>query len=404
MPSRKYEPVMKSPSDLAAKLTRQWQNANSREQRLLNADAWPISLSIGRPSSDAVEHHLDRVRAHLQSWRRVGIGEVQWQAVNYRGTAAAIDIPVTWVLHKPSQWVAATGSSETKNEFRRLEGLVVAAEPIFHSLLIRQRHLLNSRSDQEIVQALQLALMLEPGCAQGVPLRALGWGGVDSKFYERNRQLLVKLLDIRHAGLASELGLEAFLDAAEENDHWLLVVDLSGSRLPYRQMRLRDSELQRTALPAANLLIVENERCVHQLPTHPGCDTVAILGAGLNLAWMNGSWLQSKCIAYWGDLDTWGLTMLARARQYQPHLSPLLMNRETFDQYHINRAVPEPVSANTPPQTLSNSEKQFFEYLQTLEKGRLEQEYLPTTCVVEAVEQWLQRDPRSESEGSTLDP
>lgn len=240
------------------------------------------------------------------------------------------------------------------------------------------------------MQAVQLAQILEPGCAQGTPLRALGLGGVDSKFYERNRHLLIKLLDIRHAGLASELGLEPFLNAAEENEHWLLLVDLSDGLLPYRQMRVRDSELQHTALPAANLLIVENERCVHQLPINPSCDAVAVLGAGLNLSWMKSSWMQSKNIAYWGDLDTWGLTMLARARENQPHLSPLLMTRETFDKYSAGRAVPEPVPANSPPATLTDTEKRLFEYLQAQKKGRLEQEYLPRERVVDAVRQWLE--------------
>ena len=33
----------------------------------------------------------------------------------------------------------------------------------------------------------------------------------------------------------------------------------------------------------------------------------------------------NKQIAYWGDMDTWELTMLAKARSMQPGLAALLM-------------------------------------------------------------------------------
>ncbi len=55
-----------------------------------------------------------------------------------------------------------------------------------------------------------------------------------------------------------------------------------------------------------------------------------MLGAGLNLGWLAAPWLQERTVAYWGDLDTWGLHMLAIARGHVPHLHALLMDRATF--------------------------------------------------------------------------
>lgn len=104
------------------------------------------------------------------------------------------------------------------------------------------------------------------------------------KFFERNRNLIVKLLDIRFDGIVSEQGGGNFLNATDSNDHWLLVVDLDGELLPFQQLRVRNTELVSKALPGKNLLIVENETCRHQLPDLP--NTIFILGAGLNLAWM----------------------------------------------------------------------------------------------------------------------
>src|SRR5690606_16053872 len=98
-----------------------------------------------------------------------------------------------------------------------------------------------------------------------------------------------------------------------------------------------------TALPARRILLVENERSLRQLP-QPLPGTIAILGSGLNLAWLAAPWLQACDVAYWGDLDTWGLAMLATARRHLPQLHALLMDRSSFDA-HVQRAVAEPVHA-----------------------------------------------------------
>lgn len=377
---------MKSPSDLAAILARQWNNANYREERLLNSDAWPMVLNIGKPSADSFEIQLESMRSHVMAWRQVSVGKVRWQSLRFRKLGDPVDFPIAWELHKPSEWIKATGERSIEAEFQRLSRFVDAAPPSLHNFLIRQRHAWLDKADDDVLLALKIAQQLQPGCAQGAPLRALGIGGADSKFYERNRNLVTKLLDIHFSGLPSELGLESFLGAASDHNHWLLLVDLGGDLLPYRQLRVRDTELLQKPLPGRCLLVVENERCYHQLPMLP--DTVAILGAGLNLAWLSAPWIREKNLAYWGDLDTWGLTMLARARQLQPHLLPVLMTREVFEQ-SCEKSVAEIVnSSRTPPQGLSEVERTLFNYLLAQKFGRLEQEFIARDVVEQALLQW----------------
>ena len=140
-----------------------------------------------------------------------------------------------------------------------------------------------------------------------------------------------------------------------------------------------------TPLPASRILLVENERCLHQLP-QPLAGTIAILGAGLNLGWLTAPWLQTRDVAYWGDLDTWGLQMLASARGHLPQLHALLMDRATFDA-HADRAVAEPVHAVVSPGLLPE-EAALDAYLRGLPQGRLEQEFLPAPLVAHTITQW----------------
>ena len=390
---------MKSPQALAARLAQHWNSADWRERQLLGATAaWPLTLAIGQPDTAVFLNDAAALRCHLQQWRAVeqhGLGSVQWQERRYRGSSDAIAVPTHWQLAKPSQCIAAIshfkvpGHAQVKSDYARLSTLIAGVErPGFQRLLVRRLVQWRETPTEAVIAAAHIALQLEPGCAQGKPLRALAVQGNDTKFFERHASLLTALLDERFDGEASRQGLVGFLGALPEDDHWLLIAPLSPDLLPFAQMRVRASELLTTPLPDSRILLVENERCLHQLP-QPVARTIAVLGAGLNLGWLAAPWLQGRRVAYWGDLDTWGLHMLATARHHLPHLHALLMDRATFSA-HQHLAVAEPVHAPEPISGAQTPEEAALQaHLRAQARGRLEQEFLPTDTVHRAVRTWV---------------
>ena len=390
---------MKSPQALAAKLAQQWHSADWRERQLLGGGtAWPLTLPIGQPDTAVFLNDAAALRSHLQQWRAVeqdGLGHVQWQERRYRGSSDAIAVPTHWQLAKPSQCIAAIrhfkvlGHAQVHSDYARLSTLIAGVErPGFQRLLVRRLVQWRDVPVDAVMAAAHMALQLEPGCAQGKPLRALAVQGNDTKFFERHASLLTALLDERFDGEASRQGLVGFLGALPEDDHWLLIAPLAPGLLPFAQMRVRASELLTTPLPGSRILLVENERCLHQLPA-PVQDTIAVLGAGLNLGWLAAPWLQERSVAYWGDLDTWGLRMLATARHHLPHLHALLMDRATFSA-HQHLAVAEPVHAPEPISGAQTPEEAALQaHLRAQARGRLEQEFLPTDTVHRAVRTWV---------------
>ncbi len=390
---------MKSPDELAAVLTRQWHLADQRERRLLDPHSWPIRLTIGRPPADVFERRTAVVRGHIERWRAVTVGEVGWQEVRYRSAAQPVLLPQCWLIASVEEWAQATGDVQVQVEFERFRRLLDRVDSRFHPLLIRQRALWRDRGEIEIVQAVALSLELEPGVAAGRPLRAVAAAGVDSKFIERNRALVTALLDVRFDGEASEQGLASFLHAADEGDHWLLVVPMSPGLMPFEQQRVRARELTETPLPSANLVLVENERCVHLLPEVR--NSIAVLGSGLDLAWLKADWIGRRRLVYWGDMDTWGLYMLSRARALQPHLEPVLMDRALFERHSAALAVAESVAAGSaPPDGLNDDERTFYEYLLQQTKGRIEQEFIPKEEVAQALLERLTQHSASTKHGS----
>ena len=386
---------MKSPTELAKKLARQWENHALREKRLLGAEdpeVWPLRLPIGKPPPAAVKSDTATVQRHFQDWQTVTIGEVDWQEARYQATATPVRYPAFWLLPDVGTWVQACQNRVVTTEFRALASLLAKADSLFHPLLIRRRGLWRDRDPADVKTALRLAFSLTPGCAEGLPLRAFPGVGNDTKFFERNETLLAALLDLRFDGEASELGLAAFLGAADDRDRWLLVADLDGGLLPFPRLRLTPALLAAHGVPGTHLLIVENEQCLHQLPDLPS--TLAVLGTGFNLSWLSAPWLQEKSVSYWGDLDTWGLTILAQAKSALPTLTPLLMTREVFEA-HLPSTVPEPQPAQSvPPEHLSPEEKSLYHLLLTHPTGRLEQEFLPIQSVHLACKKWHEEHPK----------
>jgi len=379
---------MKSPAEISERLARQWHQAQMRAERLLSSGAWPLIISIGKPSAREFSENIRVVQHHMQTWQGIAVGKVEWEFVNYRTGAEPVRIPVRWCLRNPSEWVAAAADATVADEYALLERLVENVEEVFRPLLVRQRALWLKKDPNEVIATTRLAATLSPGCARGRPLRLLAEHGVDTKFFERNGTLLTRLLDELFDGAVTEQGLVNFLDALEENNHWVMLVPLEKGLLPFKRLRITTSELAETALPCSRILVVENEQCIHLLPELS--DTVAILGAGMDLQWLHSDQLDTKLIAYWGDMDSWGLLMLSRARQYRPTIYPLLMTQVLFDRYSSDSAVHEPVVAQpATPEGLIDCEMHFYRYLLNQERGRLEQEYLPEHEVVNALNAWV---------------
>lgn len=383
---------MKSPSDCSRKLAKQWQQAELRVERLLQPAGWPLKLKIGKPSAEVFSQEPQRVRQHMQAWQQVTIGHVEYQPESYRAGSEPVSLPHTWKLTTPSEWVQATQDAVIQSEFHRLSQLVAAVPSSqFRTLMVRQRRLVLDRPAEEVVRSAEVAMLLEPGCASGRPLRALATGNTDSKFFERNRTLITQFLDLRFDGLPSSMGLEGFLGAEEFIDHWLLLVPLATGLLPFDQQRVPIQSLASMPASISHVIVVENERCAHQLPSLPG--TAAILGAGLNLGWMKEHWLSGRRIAYWGDMDTWGLTMLSKARSYQPELESILMSVELFEHHQASLAVTEPTTAGvTAPAELNDDEKSLYKHLLGKARGRLEQEFLPVEQVFSALHAWYENE------------
>jgi hypothetical protein len=378
---------LKSPSELRDCLRRQFEMVDHRVSRILGeAESLPIELAIGLPTPNDLLNRLEKVRQHVQLWRSVRIGEVVWTDRSYRSASETVEVPKAWRIHQVKDWIAACNDDRIFQEYASMTRILSMSLPTFHELLLRRRNLWQARNEEEVIQACQIAASISPGDADGRPLRLLSEFETDTKFFERNRSLLLALLDQRFDDEASRIGLEAFLGAANESEHWLLVHELESGLLPMPQIRVRTSDLGSKPLPGQQILIIENESCHHLLPRIPG--TLAILGSGFDIQWTSAEWLRDRKVAYWGDIDTWGMKFLSDVRMFLPSIEVLLMDWETF-QTNQHKAVPELARASaTAPTNLTQQEAQLYRHLTQSDRGRLEQEFVDPKAIHDAIQGW----------------
>ena len=378
--------TLKIPDEVALTLARQWSKAEKRIEVMLDASLWPVRIKLPRPTHKVLTTRIGEVEQFLKSWRDVQTGRVIWSSASYRSLDKPLDIPEAYELQNRDEWILATCNKDIQQEYVKLGQVFEDVPAEYHELLLRCRHIVRNMSMRECVDACRVARSLTPGCATGVPLRAVSITDIDTKFIERHRSLITELMDLRYGGEVKTIGLESFIGCTPNRYQWLLVVDLDGELLSMEQMRVRDTELRERALPGHRVLIVENEQCVHLLPKLQG--TLAILGAGMNLSWLESDWLKACDLGYWGDIDTWGLQMLSNARSKQPTLEAILMDHITYTTYGPAFAVPEPEVQPETPSGLLSDERALFELLLESEKGRLEQEKLPHDYVDHTIRNW----------------
>lgn len=383
------------PEDVLAQLrTREWLNTDNLRSRLSGDRPFPIRISVKAPTGAQALADLEHFRRFIESWRRwPNPAQVDWQTKKFLQLGEQA-LPVAVQIDSMPALIEILGpkAEARKQRWEQLMRPLLNIDARLSTVLIKQLSVLESMAPDDSALLAQLLPQLDRGMGQGAYLRALPLKGVDTKFVENYYGLIEALADRLHEGAVTERGgLLNWLNCIANPSGWLLVRPLCRqsrdrlAELPVLQMDTRT--LQSYVLPASRILVVENKQSGYALPDLD--DTIAVFGGGRNTAWMDAEWLKQKRIAYWGDIDSWGLTILSDARRRQPHLQALMMDEVTVLEYR-NRMVDEESPQARLPKYLTVAEQQLFERLQSrhYEKTRLEQERLAPDYIGVCLRNW----------------
>lgn len=389
---------MKLPDGIAALACRQYLQ---RVQGWLNdlalggsatVSAELLDIPLGLPSETAALAALPQVERWAAAWARwQGPAEVAWTVRRWRALGAQ-KLPDRLLVRGPDQ-IAALGGMESDWALARArQAEMLARWPALAGYLgALYDDLLTSYPAADFRRMLGvLEWVLANEAAQCYP-RELPVPGVDSKWLDdaERRRTLTALLRILQAGTQRGRDLPLDLDAASE------FYARCGLRTPPRVLRIRVldaglrarvgglgdisapvDDLAALGLAPHQILVVENLQTGLALPDMPG--TVAFLRLGYavdalgQLPWAVGAARQM----YWGDLDTHGFSILARARSHLPRLRSVLMDEPTLLE-HRELWVSEPQPCARELAGLTVAEQAVYDGLRSAQWGpdvRLEQE------------------------------
>lgn len=225
-------------------------------------------------------------------------------------------------------------------------------------------------------------------------LRHIDVPGVDTKFVERHRKLLDKLLTIAlplervdrdQTGFARRFGFRG----KPHYTRFRLLAPLPTVPAGLSELRLRTDELAKLDLPVDTVFVVENEISYLAFPDVP--EAVVIFGEGFALTVLEAlPWLHAKDLVYWGDTDTHGFAMLDRLRSRFTSVRSILMDHEAF-LAHPDQHVTEPNPTHEPLAHLTEAEQSLYQDLVEDRFGpalRLEQERVRFSLLTRALEHW----------------
>ena len=392
---------MKTPADVRALATKRFQrerlNALREALGCAVTTTWPWVVPLGRPTERDVLTDAQSVLAWRDAWvdaKVLGDFEVETDIIAWRAIGTqTVPVRVLFVNTKAIAKVAGLLPLWTQVVTRAKR--FVALWPGIEEAMVREWAMLADWSDDAVLALERVLTWFVDHPKSGLYLRQLPIEGVDTKWFTEPRKKVVQrlLVAIREAKVGAVLGTEPsevlgpdmtfetvcglkplpklirgrLLDEVDQK----LFYGLSDLSLPL-------DEWAQLPLQPEIVFISENLQTGLAFEAHPKSVVFFGLGAGVTqLAAI--PWVRTARIIYWGDVDTYGLEILAHLRSVLPQTESVMMNRQTLEAFRGLAVAENRQASGAHVEHLRENEREVFDALKVgdLARLRLEQERIP---------------------------
>lgn len=400
---------MKTPADVRALATKRFQrerlNALREALGCAVTTTWPWVVPLGRPTERDVLTDARSVLAWRDAWvdaKVLGDFEVETDVIAWRAIGTqTVPVRVLFVNTKAIAKVAGLLPLWTQVVTRAKR--FVALWPGIEEAMVREWAMLADWSDDAVLALERVLTWFVDHPKSGLYLRQLPIEGVDTKWFTEPRKKVVQrlLVAIREAKVGAVLGTEPsevlgpdmtfetvcglkpfpklirarLLDEVDQK----LFYGLSDLSLPL-------DEWAQLPLYPEIVFISENLQTGLAFEAHPKSVVFFGLGAGVTqLAAI--PWVRTARIIYWGDVDTYGLEILAHLRSVLPQTESVMMNRQTLEAFRGLAVAENRQASGAHVEHLRENEREVFDALKVgdLAGLRLEQERIPWSVARETL-------------------
>lgn len=417
---------MKSPEDVT-----KWVGQRYQRQRwawLDGGGTWPLQVSLDLPTQKAALVAPDAVRTWSSSWAAWlaahasdgvrPLPELLTATVAWRNMGEQT-LPRALVFSSPE---CVADYCEDGKVWRRVvsrRATMLARWPALHASGFGPNYTaLGEFTDEDFERLLAVLEWLVANPKSGIYLRQLPVPNIDTKWIDLQRRgvvadLFSRIIKPQAAlqaaqsfveGEGTEIDVTGLACSIEEESSNFY--DICGLLRPPVKLRilvlcpklrtqvggLRDIEATiedwaQLQLKPRQLLVVENKDTCLAMPDVEGVVAVIKLGNAVALV-TRIAWLVGVPVLYWGDIDTYGYSILVQARKKLHDVRSVLMDRRTVET-HLDRLVEEGQQTKSIDRSLLTvAELDVYNALLAHEWGasrRLEQERLEWPSVLRIV-------------------
>ena len=322
------------PRELRAQLQRCWNRGELLTGIISGESSFPRRLTLKGPTSVQMSEHFDTVRAWIAELSALPHYRVEMRALRHR-VLGANQVPGAVWVDTLDDALDVLGKRREAGRFAALVERTRERQPLLLEWVACKP-----------LKALELAdvwdhlldvvdwVRIHP--RPGIYLRQVDIAGVDSKFIEAHRGVLIqwldevlppKAVDTTASGVSGFARRYGFRDKPQRIR--LRLLDPTHALFPGfgdADITLDAESFANLAPTASRVFITENEINYLTFPQVP--DSLLIFGAGYGFeALGQAAWLTRCQVFYWGDIDTHGFTILDQLRTCLPHARSLLMDR-----------------------------------------------------------------------------
>ena len=392
---------MKTPADVRALATKRFQrerlNALREALGCAVTTTWPWVVPLGRPTERDVLTDARSVLAWRDAWvdaKVLGDFEVETDVIAWRAIGTqTVPVRVLFVNTKAIAKVAGLLPLWTQVVTRAKR--FVALWPGIEEAMVREWAMLADWSDDAVLALERVLTWFVDHPKSGLYLRQLPIEGVDTKWFTEPRKKVVQrlLVAIREAKESVPLMAESS-EALDPDTTFETVCGLKplpklirgrlldevDQKLFYglSDLSLPLDEWAQLPLYPEIVFISENLQTGLAFEAHPKSVVFFGLGAGVTqLAAI--PWVRTARIIYWGDIDTYGLEILAHLRSVLPQTESVMMNRQTLEAFRGLAVAENRQASGAHVEHLRENEREVFDALKVgdLARLRLEQERIP---------------------------
>lgn len=375
-------------------------------------EAWaPVSVPLSGPKADDLLNDPDAVVRWAEQVRSAGrtVGGRERFAIEYRSVRSralgANEVPARIRVDTLDQLVELLGTAADVDAVDRVLATTRREVPALVPWVCKHpREAIANRGVWDLL--LDTVRWIRDHDMAASDVRHLDVAGVDTKFVERHRKVLGRLLDQvlpperidpDAKGFAGRYGFRRRPSYVRLR----LLAPFPQIPAALTELEVRADELARTELPLATVFVVENKASYLAFPKV--ANAAVVYGGGFAVTVLEAvPWLAGRELVYWGDIDTHGFAILDRLRERVPSVRSILMDRDTLVA-HLGQVVAEANPTSAPLGSLSPEEADLYRDLVEDRYGtnvRLEQERIRFSLVRQALEPWTSARPPVTGPGS----